>query len=63
MILYSGLGLMERDIINIRSSDAIALVGVDQPRGSSSLAAPQSSNRGPSRRCRRSPESSETPTS
>ena len=27
MILYSGLGLMERDIINIRSSDAIALVG------------------------------------
>jgi len=27
MILYSGLGLMERDIINIRSSDAIAVVG------------------------------------
>ena len=27
MILYSGMGLMERDIINIRSSDAIALVG------------------------------------
>jgi uncharacterized protein (TIGR00725 family) len=27
MILFSGLGLMERDIINIRSADAIALVG------------------------------------
>jgi uncharacterized protein (TIGR00725 family) len=27
MILYSGMGLMERDIINIRSSDAVALVG------------------------------------
>jgi uncharacterized protein (TIGR00725 family) len=27
MILYSGMGLMERDIINIRSADAIALVG------------------------------------
>lgn len=27
MILYSGMGLMERDIVNIRSSDAIAIVG------------------------------------
>jgi uncharacterized protein (TIGR00725 family) len=27
MILFSGLGLMERDIINIRSSDAIVVVG------------------------------------
>ncbi len=27
MILYSGLGLMERDIINIRSADAIVVVG------------------------------------
>lgn len=27
MILYTGLGLMERDIINIRSSDAIILLG------------------------------------
>lgn len=27
MILFSGLGLMERDIINIRSSDAIAIIG------------------------------------
>ncbi len=27
IILYTGLGLMERDIINIRSSDAIILLG------------------------------------
>ncbi|MBN2096402.1 LOG family protein [Candidatus Peregrinibacteria bacterium] len=27
IILYTGLGLMERDIINIRSSDAIVLLG------------------------------------
>lgn len=27
VILYTGLGLMERDILNIRSSDAIILVG------------------------------------
>jgi uncharacterized protein (TIGR00725 family) len=27
MILFSGLGLMERDIINIRSADAIVVVG------------------------------------
>jgi uncharacterized protein (TIGR00725 family) len=27
MILYSGMGLMERDIVNIRSSDAVAIVG------------------------------------
>jgi uncharacterized protein (TIGR00725 family) len=27
LILYTGLGLMERDIINIRSSDAIILLG------------------------------------
>jgi len=27
MILYSGLGLMERDIINIRSCDAIVVIG------------------------------------
>ncbi len=27
IILYTGLGLMERDIINIRSSDAIILMG------------------------------------
>lgn len=27
MILFTGLGLMERDIINIRSSDAIILLG------------------------------------
>jgi len=27
VILYTGLGLMERDIINIRSSDAIILLG------------------------------------
>ncbi len=27
IILYTGMGLMERDIINIRSSDAIVLVG------------------------------------
>jgi len=27
MILFSGLGLMERDIINIRSSDAVAVIG------------------------------------
>jgi len=27
MILYSGMGLMERDIVNIRSSDAIAIIG------------------------------------
>jgi uncharacterized protein (TIGR00725 family) len=27
MILYSGMGLMERDIVNIRSADAIAFIG------------------------------------
>jgi uncharacterized protein (TIGR00725 family) len=27
MILFSGLGLMERDIINIRSSDAVVVIG------------------------------------
>jgi uncharacterized protein (TIGR00725 family) len=27
MILYSGMGLMERDIVNIRSADAIVVVG------------------------------------
>lgn len=27
MILYTGMGLMERDILNIRSSDAIILLG------------------------------------
>ena len=27
IIIYTGLGLMERDIINIRSSDAIILLG------------------------------------
>jgi len=27
MILFSGMGLMERDIVNIRSSDAVVIVG------------------------------------
>ena len=27
MIIYTGLGFMERDIINIRSSDAVVLIG------------------------------------
>lgn len=27
LILYTGLGLMERDIINIRSSDAVVIIG------------------------------------
>ncbi|MBN2493682.1 MAG: LOG family protein [Deltaproteobacteria bacterium] len=27
MILYSGMGLMERDIVNIRSADAVVIVG------------------------------------
>jgi len=27
LILYTGLGLMERDVINIRSSDAIVIIG------------------------------------